>query len=70
MKRKSRSIYECGVTVKIKLASIEGMITCASIRFDSTQYEITYWVGREQKTVWVREEEFETTEVKTKIGYV
>lgn len=70
MKPKSISIYECGVTVKIKLAGIEGMITCASIRFDSAQYEITYWVGREQKTVWVREEEFETTEVKTKIGYV
>ena len=63
------NIYPCGTTVKTKIGSINGMITCCSIRFDKANYEITYFVNMEQKTMWMSEQEFETSGTKTPIGY-
>lgn len=52
-------ILKCGLPVIIKQANLKGIITCASIRFDKTTYEVTYYVSGEQKTVWVNEAELE-----------
>jgi hypothetical protein len=63
-------IFECGSSVVIKLASKRGIITCCAIRFDKVIYEITYYSGDDQKTIWVNEKEFEITEPETqKIGF-
>lgn len=62
-------IRHCGSVVKTKIGSIEGMITCASIRFDKVQYEISYFVGGDQKSIWMNEDEFETIGGKQTIGY-
>ena len=61
---------KCGTLVIIKLANIKGMITCMSLRFDKVTYEITYWDGADQKTIWVNENEFEVSAPElTKIGF-
>lgn len=63
-------IYKCGTLVTVKLANIKGMITCCSIRFDKVNYEITYFEGLLQRTIWVYETEFELNESETqKIGF-
>jgi hypothetical protein len=63
-------IFKCGSLVTIKLANKKGMITCCAIRFDKLSYEITYYSGDDQKTIWVNESEFEITEPETqKIGF-
>jgi hypothetical protein len=63
-------IIPCGTIVIIKLAHIEGIITCVAIRFDNIQYEITYYLGGEQHCIWAREPEFELAKnvKKIKIG--
>ena len=64
-------VYKCGTLVIIKLANLKGMITCASIRFDKVIYEITYYDGTEQKTVWVNENEVEVNGAEfQKIGFI
>jgi hypothetical protein len=41
-----------------------------SLRFDKVTYEITYWDGADQKTIWVNENEFEVSAPElTKIGF-
>ncbi len=63
-------VFKCGVYVIIKLANIKGLITCCSIRFDKVSYEITYFIGGEQKTIWVNQNEFEIEDSETlKIGF-
>jgi hypothetical protein len=62
-------LYSCGTIVKIKLTDIQGMITCASIRFDRVQYEVSYFYSGEQKTLWLNENEFDTETNKQKIGF-
>jgi hypothetical protein len=63
-------VLKCGIYVIVKLANIKGMITCCSIRFDKVIYEITYYIGGENKTVWVNENEFEIESPEmTKIGF-
>lgn len=64
------SIYRCGETVKTKNGGVEGMITCSSIRFDRVQYEISYFLLGDQKTIWMHEEEFTIASKKTvSIGF-
>jgi len=63
-------IYECGTEVDIRLSNIKGMITCASIRFDSVQYEIKYFYEGEEHTTWLNEKEFKTDATKQKIGFI
>jgi hypothetical protein len=63
-------VYKCGILVVVKLANIKGMITCCSIRFTEIRYEITYYEGLIQRTIWVHENEFEITEPEIqKIGF-
>ena len=52
-------IYPCGIIVQMKLNKTYSMITAASIRFESVQYELTYFHNGEVKTVWCNEKEFE-----------
>jgi len=62
-------LYPCGTIVTIKLTKIEGIITCQSIRFDKVNYEITYYVNDEQRTILANEAEFETSAIKQPIGF-
>lgn len=61
--------FKCGAEVTTKLSSVKGMITCIAIRFDKITYEISYFNNGDQKCVWMNEAEFNTEEIKTKIGY-
>lgn len=63
-------VFQCGIYVIIKLVNIKGIITCCSIRFDKVTYEITYFIGGEQKAIWVNENEFDIENPKIqKIGF-
>jgi hypothetical protein len=63
-------VFKCGLFVIIKLANIKGLITCCSIRFDKVSYEVTYYVGGEQRTIWINENEFDIENPEAlKIGY-
>lgn len=62
--------FACGSIVKTKLSKIEGMITCQSIRFDKIQYEISYFLNGEQKTIWMNENEFEVNIEREIIGFI
>jgi hypothetical protein len=65
-----KEIFQCGSFVIIKLANIKGMITCCSIRFQNTTYEITYYSGADQKIIWVNEGEFDIDDPSIqKIGF-
>jgi len=61
-------IFECGIMVIIKVSGISAMITAVKIKFDRIYYELTYYYDGEHRTVWMREEEFTTEEIK-RIGY-
>ena len=63
-------LYPCGATIKTKIGSIEGMITCQSIRFGNVKYEISYFSDGKQESIWMHEDEFTTNDTKqTKIGF-
>jgi hypothetical protein len=63
-------IFQCGIYVIIKLANIKGIITCCAIRFDKVTYEITYFIGGKQETIWVNQGEIEIEDSETlKIGF-
>lgn len=62
-------VFNCGTMVTTKLGNLEGMITCYSNRFMKIQYEITYYLNGEFKTVWLTDNEFTTNKSKTKIGF-
>lgn len=63
-------ILKCGTLVIIKQAKIEGVVTCAAIRFEKITYEITYYLSGEQKTIWTHESEIEVKEKEEYlIGY-
>jgi hypothetical protein len=61
-------IYECGLKIIITISGLPAMITGVNIRFDDVTYEATYYYDGEHRTVWLREQEFTTEEIK-KIGY-
>ena len=61
-------IFECGTMVIIKVSGFSAMITAVEIKFDRISYELTYYYDGEHRTVWMREEEFTTEEIK-RIGY-
>ena len=63
------SVYPSGTIVKMKLADLDGMITCSAIRFDKVQYEVTYFNKGAYETVWMNENEFETNTHKNRIGF-
>lgn len=63
-------ILKCGITVIFKLARIEGMITCAAIRFDKVTYEVTYFINGKSESTWVNEFEIEVKDPETQsIGF-
>ena len=54
--------------VIIKVSGFSAMITAVEIKFDRISYELTYYYDGAHRTVWMREEEFTTEEIK-RIGY-
>ncbi len=62
-------VFASGTMVKTKLGSITGMITASVIRFDKSQYEISYFHDGEEKIVWMNEAQFTTEANKLKIGF-
>lgn len=64
-------VYKCGTEITTKSGKISAIITCCSIRFDKTIYEISYFAGGDYKNVWLNEEEFILTSVanKQRISY-
>jgi hypothetical protein len=64
-------VIKCGTEVVTKIEGVHAIITCASIRFDKIQYEISYFRGGVYYSAWVSEGEFnEVSEVeKTNIGF-
>ena len=64
------TVYNCGTPVSTNLGKFEGTITAVAIRFTSILYEVTYIQESEFKTIWLHEEEFNTTiQDKRKIGF-
>jgi len=64
-------LLSCGTIVKPKLLNIEGMITCQSLRFEKVQYEVTYFLNGDYKTIWMNENEFDIVNgTRQKIGFV
>ena len=62
-------IIACGTRVTTKLNSIEGIITAISIRFDTVNYEVSYFAGQDYKQIWLNEAEFNFTTKKETIGF-
>jgi hypothetical protein len=70
MNENTIEIIKCGTFVILKLANLKGMITCCAIRFQNIVYEVTYYCGADQKTIWVNQNEFDVDEPDTqKIGF-
>lgn len=65
----SVNIYPCGIKVCTLIGKIEGMITCSSVRFKDVRYEITFNNDGKFESVWMNENEFETSSKKLKIGF-
>jgi hypothetical protein len=64
-------IFPCGTVVFVKMGQVEGMITAIIIRFDRAMYEVRYFLGGEELSVILHEDEFQPvddTQKKT-IGY-
>lgn len=60
----------CGTMVKTRVGGITGMITGVCIRFDDVQYEISYFAGEEEKSIWMRQQQFVAREISIKpIGF-
>lgn len=53
-----KDVIPCGTTVKTVIGGICGMITGVCIRFDDVQYEISYFAAEEEKSVWMRPQQF------------
>jgi hypothetical protein len=68
---KGLKIFPCGTVVYIKMGQLEGMITAVVIRFDRIMYEVRYFLGGEEISLLLNEEEFQPSDdVKKKhIGY-
>lgn len=66
---KQIKLYPSGTRIRTTIGQIEGMITAACIRFSSVSYEITYFSDGEQRTVWMNEAEFSTTDNIVSIGF-
>ena len=66
---KQIKLYPSGTHIRTNLGQIEGMITAACVRFSSVSYEITYFYDGEQRTVWMNEVEFLTSDKMVVIGF-
>jgi len=55
---RDREVIPCGTQIKTIIGGIVGMITAICIRFDDVQYEISYFASEEEKSVWMRPQQF------------
>jgi hypothetical protein len=53
-----KNAIPCGTIVKTVIGNIVGMITGVCIRFDDVQYELSYFSGDEEKSIWMRPQQF------------
>lgn len=61
--------YPCGTKITLIYAPITCILTAIIIRFDKITYEASYFVGGDQYSISVHEQEFTTDENKSTIGY-
>lgn len=63
-------VIPCGTIVKTTIGGVVGMITGVCIRFDDAQYEISYFANDEEKTMWMRSQQFVADDFKPQpIGF-
>ena len=62
-------IYPCGISVKVTQLGLHAVIETVSIKFDSVQYEVSYFIEGKQQLIWLNEVQFTTTANKVTIGY-
>jgi len=63
-------LYECGTNVKSVQGNMQGIITGINIRFGAIQYEFSYWLNGDHKSIWVSDVEIESEKEKQKIGFI
>ena len=64
------NIHKCGSEIRTKFGNHNGIITAVCIRFQSIQYEVTYYFQGDYKVVWMNEcEFFVDKENKSGIGF-
>lgn len=62
-------VRPCGQKIET-IYDVKGFITAVDIRFASIQYELTYFIDQEKKTIWVEEGEIADKISETqKIGF-
>jgi hypothetical protein len=62
--------FPCGTLITTKIGKVQAMITAATIRFNSVNYEVSYFLDHEYKSAWLNESEFSTDGEKTmEIGF-
>jgi len=62
-------VIPCGTKITSTLNNVEGIITAISIRFDTVNYEISYFAGVDYKQIWMNECEFSFSGEKKQIGF-
>lgn len=62
-------IYPTNTKVTIN-KDIDGIIKQVLIEGDNVSYKVGYWNGREYKSEWFTEAEFDTAIVQRKIGFI
>ena len=63
-------VIPCGTIVTTIIGGIRGMISAVCIRFEAIQYEVHYFAGEEEKSVWMTEKQFEVEDSGAKkIGF-
>lgn len=55
------NVYPIGTKVRLANNSINGVITAITIRGTTVSYECNWWSGRERKSEWLQEIEFEVS---------
>lgn len=69
--KKDIFLLDCGTNVETIVGKFYGIITGINIRFDRIQYEVSYCVDSDIKTIWLTENEVNVSSKseKQKIGY-
>lgn len=62
-------VYPCGTAVDLIVEQTKAIITAVVIRYDTIQYECSYFTGEKRECIWVNENEFKTDSAKVKIGF-
>ena len=65
-----KKLIPCGTLVELIYSpDIKGMITAHFIRFDTIQYEVSYFIGGDKIMVYLNENEFKVQLQPKEIGF-